>query len=200
MNQFVCTVISMGMLVFLSFPQSAGACFIGLERHTLDPEEEQLDSTPPGQAEVLLLDIIRGRGPQFTGTGWSGSSVDDTGIVVLEPVPTPDDRTPLDKIGYRIEHIDGKLPEGLIPDYDVRPAEGLLYLYWHDGATDNQESLDFTLSFRAIDLGGNLGAPSEPVEIKHPGSQGCASTGFTPTEPGVFLLLLMAWTWKRSKR
>jgi hypothetical protein len=198
MSQIACSVISMGMLFLLMFPQSADACFAGPEQHTLDPEEQELDSTPPGRAEVMLIDITRGRGPKFTGRGWSGSSIDDIGILDFEFTPSSDDRTSPDMMGYRIEHIDGELPEGLIPDYDVRARDGVLYLYWIDGNTDSQESLDFTLSFRAIDLGGNMGDPSEPVEIKHPGSQGgCATTGSRSGEFCIFLLFLMAWLFKR---
>ncbi len=44
-------------------------------------------------------------------------------------------------------------------------------LPWIDGATDNQEPIDFTLAVTAVDLAGNESVPSSPIRVSHPGGK-----------------------------
>jgi hypothetical protein len=90
-----------------------------------------------------------------------------------------DDQTPADKMGYQIELIAGALPSGLtLPTQAVRALGGAVYLAWADGSTDDQESLSFSLSIRAVDLAGNLG-PATTVQV-HDGGSGCHLAARTP--------------------
>jgi len=170
----------------LSFPKPCEACLGGPLHHEIDPEEEMLDSTPPGPVRVISAEITRrGTAPR----GLSGSSIDDLGALQIELFPPDDDRTPPDLMGYRIEATDDDAPEGLVPRYDVRAADGVIFLSWVDGANDNQEPLDFCLRISAVDLGGNVGQ-GETLRILHPGSGGCSSSGGFYFEPVLLLLLL----------
>jgi hypothetical protein len=173
-------------------PKPCLACFSAPAQHGIDPDEERLDHTPPGPVTVLSAEIIRrGRGEQWEGgCTWSSTSVDGAGILRIELVPPEDDRTPPEMIGYRLEVLDGDVPPDLLPGYDVLADEGVIILIWGDGASDDQESLDFRLSIRAIDLGGNVGSDVEEMEFRHPGTSGCTHTGTAYWGPVLLLVLL----------
>jgi hypothetical protein len=166
----------------LAWSPPAAACFAAATPHELDPQEQQLDSSAPGAVEVLAVDIHRGQGPDCSGLGQQSSlSTDDTGTLAIRIAPPADDRTPAESMGYRIELLSGEAPAGLLPDVDIRAFEAdRILLHWVDGRRDDQEPLDFSLSIRAIDLGGNLGPRSDAVEARHPGSSGCATAGSAP--------------------
>ncbi len=187
------------IVIFLAvgtlYAKPAEACSMReLERHGLDPDEQKNDFIPPGRVSIVSAEVHhRGKGPDCEGLGYSQTGCDDVGSIEIEITPTSDDRTPSDKMGYRIELVDGEPPVGLIPDYDVRSQGGILWMNWIDEASDDQERLDFTITIRAVDMGGNLGQISEPIEIRHPGSGGCSSAGGIPSEVLVLLLFLAAW-------
>jgi len=87
-----------------------------------------------------------------------------------------DDVSPPSGMGYRFTVVAGALPPGFtLPE---RPSkiyveDGELWLGWDDGATDDQEDIDFTLSVVAIDGAGNESAPQTVRVSDHPGL-GCA--------------------------
>lgn len=152
---------------------AALACSIVLVPHELDPQEQLIDKTAPERIEATVKQITRGRGPTAGPDGTiSMSSCDDIGTVVLAFEPEPkDDRTSADKLGYLLIHTGGELPSSfLLSDKPVRAQEEFRF-YWIDGATDEQEPLEFAVSLVAIDLAGNKSEPSEPIWIRHPGSE-----------------------------
>lgn len=152
---------------------AALACSIVLVPHELDPQEQLIDKTAPERIEATVKQISRGRGPKSAPDGTiSMSSCDDIGTVVLafEHEPT-DDRTPAGKLGYLLIHAGGELPSSfLLTDKPVR-AEKEFSFYWIDGATHEQEPLEFAVCLVAVDLAGNKSKPSEPIWIRHPGSK-----------------------------
>jgi hypothetical protein len=148
------------------------ACSIALIPHELDPQEQQIDRTSPERLGATVKQITRGRGPVKSPDGTiSMSSCDDTATVVLEFEPEPkDDRTPSDRLGYLLLHVGGELPRTFLrSDTPVRANEQF-YLYWIDGATDEQEPLEFAVALVAVDLAGNKSEPSEPIWFRHTGS------------------------------
>ena len=152
------------------------ACSMISTPHVLDPQEQKLDRKAPERIEASLARIVRGRGPVAHEDGIvSVTSCDDIGSVVLALKAVPrDDRTPPDKIGYRILLVDGELPKGAsLSEQATRDLtdENELTFYWPDGATDEQEPLEFALAIVAVDLGGNESEPSAPVWIRHPGKK-----------------------------
>ncbi len=73
------------------------------QKHELDAVEQKIDRQPPVQVEARVVSVVRGRAP-------GGSSCDDIGVIVIELVrPVDDDRTPREKLGYRITHVEGTL-------------------------------------------------------------------------------------------
>jgi hypothetical protein len=173
-------VIALGVGLLL-VPSRVDACSFGPHpTHEIDPAEQAADTTPPSEIGETTYSVQRGQGPQ--GGGCSGESVtscDDIGSVSLQLGTVSDDRTGSSEMGFRLEVVDGALPSGLeLPSGDVRAyPDGALTFHWTDGASDDQEAFDFTLSISAVDRGGNGGPPRE-VRVQDDGSsEGCAVKG-----------------------
>ncbi len=176
--------------------ESAEACHVQTPvPHVVDPSKQATDTTPPPAPVVRLQQIKRGQGPQDgPGCTSSASSCDDLGMVTISAVATDED-TPPTLIGYRMELLSGRLPAGLMLPGDSRPpsppnqsGEGALLLHWLDGATDKQESFDFTLSVRAIDLAGNASPPTMLRVSDDP--SGCSLAGARQSSPSMLMLAL----------
>jgi len=151
--------------------------------------------------EAQEVEVSRGRGLGCNGiNSWEGSSLDDAGMIVISITPPSDDRTPAELIGYRVIHLEGDLQGELSPDYDFRIEGEAIYLHWIDGRTDDQEPIDLTIAIQAIDLAGNLGARSDPVTIRHPGSGGCATAAHNTLEAWMCLLAVSLVYLRRRRR
>jgi hypothetical protein len=185
------------LLVALIWPVGpAKACeLVPPIEHVLDPQEQQEDNSPPGQVDTPWYGVTRGTGSSLS---CSSTSCDDVGTLRLEIVAPQDDRTGPEDIGYRIEYLEGDMPTGLLPEHDIRADDGIVFLYWDDEASANQEALYFKLSIRAVDLGGNLSEEATVLEIHNPGSCGCGSRKFGPTELMLTLLALLLWSRRRT--
>lgn len=177
------------------------ACLAPLQPHELDPAEQQVDTTPPGPIEVLDVEVHRGRGPSCEGIGgWSATSIDGTGTIAITINPPIDDRTPLEQMGYRVTLLEGELENDMFPEYDFRIRDEAIYLNWSDGDTDDQEPIDLTIEIQAVDLAGNLGARSDPITIRHPGSGGCATAAHNTVEAWMCLLAVSLVYLRRRRR
>src|SRR5688572_23423497 len=152
-------IVVAGTFLCLAGARLAEPCSVGRLNHELDAAEQKIDRQPPVQVEARVVSVVRG-------TARGGSTCDDLGFIVIELVRVDDDRTPREKLGYRITRIEGTLPEsGMLPSFALRvipvPGKPLQFtLVWVDGATDNQESIDFTLAVTAVDMAGNESVPS----------------------------------------
>ena len=163
-------------LACLSGPSVAEACSSVYRGHELDAAERQIDRQPPTAAQVPA-DVVRvlRRGIR------ADTSCAGIGLIQIAFTGAKDDRTPRGRIGYRITHVAGTLPDGLsLPNYaqfatpevgDVSGEVFLLTLMWGDPATSDQAPLDFTIALTAVDLAGNESAPSSPIRIRHPGGK-----------------------------
>jgi hypothetical protein len=155
----------------LAAPGLAEPCSTVFQKHELDAVEQKIDKQPPVQVEARIVSVVRGSAP-------SGSSCDDIGVIVIELVRVGDDRTPREKLGYRITHVEGTLIDaGMLRSgfvFRVTPVPGKplqFTLPWIDGATDTQEPIDFTLAVTAVDSAGNESVPSSPIRVSHPGGR-----------------------------
>lgn len=160
-----------GTFLCLAAPGLAEPCSTVFQKHELDAVEQKIDKQPPVQVEARIVSVVRGRAP-------GGSSCDDIGVIVIELVRVDDDRTPREKLGYRITHVEGTLLDagmlrsGVVFRVATVPGKPLQFtLPWIDGATDNQEPIDFTLAVTAVDLAGNESVPSSPIRVSHPGGR-----------------------------
>ncbi len=175
------------------------ACsFKSYRTHETAPDPE--DEAPPAQVRDVSVDIRRGRGPEGGGCeGESSTSCDDLGRVALHVVAPADDRTGPEAMGYRLELVDGELPDGVtLPTAPVRPEGGVIGLTWGDGADDAQESVSFALRIIPVDASGREGPPSAPIEVSDPGREvACSSTGAAGGAP--LWLLVVGWgLWRRA--
>ena len=169
-------IVVAAALVCLAGPSVAEPCGVLVLKHELDAAEQQIDRQRPAPAQVAgdVVRVLR-RGTR------SDSSCDSIGLIHIEFTSPKDDRTPRERIGYRITHVAGTLPYGLsLPSYalvampvagDVSREVFRLALAWTDPATGDQEAIDFTLALTAVDLAGNESAPSSPIRVRHPGGK-----------------------------
>ena len=111
--------------------------------------------------EIVGTRIVRGTGPVCDGDSCSFSSCDDLGFIDLELA-----RTGGGDIGYEVVLVEGSPPAGVSLPQALRPIGNSLSLSWIDGATDDQESIDFTVTVNAVTLDGDRGAPSAPVRLR----------------------------------
>ena len=128
-----------------------------------------MDTEPPQPVLAEVGRITRGRNS-------TGNSCDDIGLVEVNIVRAGDNRTPMDRLGFRVTIVDGTIPWGfagrhaarrVVPDREGRVR---FPLTWVDGASDVQEPFDFTFVVTAVDLAGNESAQSTPIRAAHPGS------------------------------
>jgi uncharacterized protein (TIGR03382 family) len=197
-------VVTLVIVVAVGRPSAVDACsLLNPQPFEIDPAMQATDHQPPVLTGLAVTDIKRGRGPESTGCGSSGSSCDDLGWIGINPAVT-DDHTPAEKLGFLVSVVGGKLPQGLdVPAEPLRlPLPGQqIVLSWLDGASDDQEPFDFTLSVVALDLAGNESAPVE-VHVSNDGGGGCNIAWFrNPTAPALAfaLLALAALTRRRSR-
>jgi hypothetical protein len=85
--------------------------------------------------------------------------------------PGSDNETPVDRLGYHFEYVDGAMPQGLtvFPTAYSLPATGELYLTWDDSVTWNQDEFCFRVAVRAIDQAGNESERSNVLIVGHDG-------------------------------
>jgi hypothetical protein len=195
-------------------PAPARACSVAAPTtHVVDPAMQATDQMPPTLSPIPAPVIGRGFAPG--GCSGSSSSCDDIGVIQIEPKAT-DDMTPAEKIGFRITLAAGTLPSGLtLPAdaIDLPPGFPFVGLTWVDGATNDQDPLDFTLSIVAVDLAGNESAPQTVVVHDDGGGSGGSScqlasgrsgrSGRTPTPAAIcltFFALLVAARRRRYSR
>ena len=172
MKRHECVVFALSMVVMSANPADACSIARNSEGHTLDPEEQAIDRTPPSKPTLMVLGIKRG---QPSG-GCSHGSCDDVGTMTIGVLGS-DDRTAPGKLGYRVEPASGNFPRGFsLPVMPIRllsPAEGggtgHMVFAWDDG--EGGASLSFSISVVAIDLAGN---ESQPTILRiSDGGSGC---------------------------
>lgn len=164
--------------VLVAQPHRATACSFSQPPSTIDPARRATDQLAPTLPAPTSVTVNRGVGPRgAAGCGQSTTSCDDLGSVQIGVAAT-DDQTPAARIGYRLRVVKGSAPRDLVPQQAIEAVSGVLFLAWLDGATDDQEGLDFTLEVVAVDGAGNESAP-QSVRVQD-GGGGCALTGRRP--------------------
>jgi hypothetical protein len=171
-------------LAFLAASEPAYACEPATNG-TLEVGDDHAGEAPSGIAGPSAT-VHRGNGPDSTGCGQSSStSCDDMGSVILNFEVATDVDSTRESVGYRVEVIAGTAPgssfsqstdQVLVPSFHSDDEHiGTLYFHWDDGATDDQEGIDFTITLTPVDANGNEGPTSDPIRIQDEGSSsGCA--------------------------
>lgn len=152
----------------------AAACSIVVPWHEVEADAAGIDTSAPDPPAVAVESIRRGHAASRTETGAIvATSCDDIGFIALYlEKPATDDLASAAEMGYVIRLVDGEAPRDLMPvDRAIYAGEeGRLILHWVDGATSDQEPLDFTIEIAPVDRAGNEGPSSEPLRIQHRGS------------------------------
>ena len=160
-SSFVASAAAIGALLA---PLAARAACYTQEPvpHVIDAALRETDHVPPNLPPVGFNYLGRGhRSPGAEGCGGGDPGCDATGVVHVELAAT-DDVSPQDKIGYRFTVASGTPPAGLVlPEnaVDFPLGEIAFNFLWNDGATDDQEPVNFTLRIVAVDQAGNESAP-----------------------------------------
>lgn len=162
----------LSLALLLALP--ALPCSIAQIPHEIDDALRGVDVIPPSAPQAEVSRITRGKGPVPHGEGLvSVSSCDDIGFIVLSFSRLPqDDRATASEIGYLFEFAAGDPPPGFtLPEAPLRILADAreFTLHWSDGATDEQEPLDFAITIVAVDRAGNRSEPSNLVWIRDPG-------------------------------
>jgi hypothetical protein len=167
-------------LLLLAVPDTFACSFVLGDPHAITANPE--DTTAPTAPADIEGRLHRGVGPTQGLFGASSSSCDDLGWIELELDVAVDDVSATENVGYQLRILDGSLPDGLQVEETRRidflnGDRGVLTLLWVDGATDEQESFDFTLGIAAVDEAGNVGE-EVTVALADAGSdgRGCATT------------------------
>lgn len=182
----------------VSFPVQARACSFAFLEHFVDADEAAVDTTPP--AAPVIGEVMFHRRPDRSERGCrqSASSCDGTGTIGISIDMAADDRTAEADMGYVIEIAGGALPsEVYLPMEAVRADESGILWFWFG---DHDQDLDFTVSVRARDLGGNLG---EPVEVQvidsSQGGDGCSAGASAGPSTLALVMLALAASLRRRR-
>ena len=190
-------VLSVAAALVCALRADARACSVAAPRlHVVDPSMQAADQTAPTLPPLTVQQIRRGKGPE----GCSRGTCDGNGSIDFT-TPATDDVTAPTSIGYRFTLEAGSLPQGFtLPTEALEPSGDTIYLLWADGATDDQDSLDFTLRVVAIDLAGNESAPQSVRVFDDRGGCAVARAGSGhPVQGWIVLMLLVAVAVRRRQ-
>ena len=170
-------VLARALLVLLALAAQArvaAACVLEPVRlHRSDASLAQTDTAAPEAPVVLDASAYRRSGLTCGQDICVANNCGDMGGVAID-LDAGDDQTPTNRMGYRLELVDGVLPPALhhlIGAELAGPSPLRLHLSF-----DDVPAVDATLRVIAIDAAGNESAPSEPFAV---GFDGCtlAATG-----------------------
>ena len=174
------------------FSSRARACSIALRsEHTIDPAQVGVDQTPPQLEQPAVAELHTN---ESVGGGCQPKCGHDHSARLTNLAT--DDRTPVDRIGYRVTLVAGEAPDlGTGRTGAVLAGTDGLALFW-----DGDDDFDFTVVVIAIDETGNESAP-RTVHITN-GAGGC-SVGHRRASDGFALAVLalaLARGWRASRR
>ena len=186
----------MTVLLALSLANPAAACSLAAPP-TLPIDASRSDGQGPAAPAVEVASIKRGVGPTRVLGGMQVTSCDDIGWIELRFDPAGDASAD-GGLGFVFDVAEGAgegVPEGLTL-WQEPVVGGSTTLSWIDGATDDQEPLDFTLLVTAVDAGGDEG---ETVEVHVLDGGGTAGCSHTPGSAGGLALLVGGLLFRRRR-
>jgi hypothetical protein len=146
---------------FLAAHPALPCQLIPTEFHQINPELRSVDRTPPSTPQVTAVALERRRGESCQGGVCVSNSCGDLATLRIDLVVAEDDQTPASGMGYRLEVLDGEIPESLRGQLEValRASDAVLLL--RPGFED-APLLNATLQVVAVDGAGNESPPSAP--------------------------------------
>ena len=138
----------------------------------MDPALQATDSVAPSPFTEATAFAYRGLGTVCKGNICTSFTCGDSGAIELTFVPPTDDQTPEAELGYRIELIEGVLPQPMLDD--ISQARPLTPTLVFNVGFDDVTRLDAVIALVAVDRAGNESAPSAPIELR---DSGCVKAG-----------------------
>jgi hypothetical protein len=141
---------------------------IPMEFHQINPELRGVDDTPPGTPRVTAAALERRLGESCHAGVCISNSCGNLATLSIDLVAAEDDLTPQNGMGYRLEVLDGEIPESLRNQLEVtlRASGAVLLLR---PAFEDAPLLNASLQVVAIDGAGNESAPSLPFHVQFDG-------------------------------
>lgn len=161
-----------------ALPHLADACTLELPLLRVDAAEQAIDHQAPAAP------VVRGASIAPHPAGGSCADLDVLRVVVE---PGLDDRSTAAELGYRLELVSGRLPDGVtLPLEPIRTSDagGEVRFVWSRAG----EPVSITLRVTAVDRAGNQ---SPPVLISVDEERGCSVSG-RAASPAAALLLVAA--------
>ena len=154
--------------IFLAAYPALPCQLIPTEFHQINPELRGVDDTPPSAPQVTAAALERRRGESCQGGVCVSNSCGNLATLTIDLVAAEDDLTPAEGIGYRLEVLDGEIPESLRGQLAValRASGDVLLLR---PAFADAPLLNASLHVVAIDGAGNESAPSPPFHVQFDG-------------------------------
>ena len=168
--------VASGWLLALALqPRIVTACVLEPTLpHRSDPTLQQIDTAGPRAPVVVAAAAYRRSGMTCGQDVCVANNCGDLGGVAVDLEAGLDDRTPSNRLGYRLELVAGEVPEQLRSRLGVNlagPTPVRLHL-----AFDQVPAVNATLRIIALDEAGNESAPSQPFDISFDGCT-LAATG-----------------------
>jgi len=203
MRRLALVVVGSRLAAAALYPAAARACSVrGPSPYMVDPSMQATDQVPPTLPPLSVASLQRGKAQE----GCSSNSCEGVGTLAIAGAAT-DDITPDYGIGYRFSLVAGALPPyfSILLDQPSQAtvSEGKLWLNWDDGATDDQETIDFTLRVIAIDKAGNESAPQTVRVTDDPGGACAIAPARAPARGLAWVavaVLCLASRWRRRRR
>lgn len=163
------------MLALTAQHRIATACVLEptLPHHS-DASLARSDTTAPQAPVVVAAAVYRRSGMTCGQDVCVANNCGDLGGVAIAVEAGRDDRTPSNRLGYRLELVDGEVPEQLRSRLGVNlagPTPVRVHLPF-----DEVPAVNATLRIIALDEAGNESAPSAPFELAFDGCT-LAATG-----------------------
>lgn len=199
-----CFVGSRGVLSSLGFVATVVHAGETLACNGPPREEHEITGVPGGAAPARVEDVTvavqRGTARAGGCFGQTSTSCDDIGTVGFYFRPPTDADSPPEDLGYAIRVVRGDARDIVVEGTfkaRVDGDEAALEFSWVDGATDEQESISFTVQIQAVDADGNRGPESEPIAVADSGGSGCdiggsRSSSMPISALGMWLAILLA--------
>lgn len=173
----------------LSSPGPAQACSYAFDEHFINPDEVDVDRTPP--AAPVFGEVVFDRQGEGSCSG--------TGTIGIR-IEASDDRTAPEDMGYLIKIAGGTLPDDIfLPETPVRAGDdGIIYFPFED----RDQAIDVTFSVQARDLGGNVGAPAVVQAVDDSPEAdvaGCSASGSAGRASLALVMLALAVTLRQRR-
>jgi hypothetical protein len=154
--------------LFLAAHPALPCQLIPTEFHQINPELRGVDDTPPGTPRVTAAALERRRGESCHAGVCISNSCGNLATLSIDLVAAEDDLTPQNGMGYRLEVLNGEIPESLRNQLEValRASGAVLLLR---PAFEDAPLLNASFQVVAIDGAGNQSAPSLPFHVQFDG-------------------------------